>query len=157
MRRFLFLLQLACSLVAVAVIARSQQPPDFKRDDFYLGQNQQLEIEVHVWGEVHSPGIYRVPDGSTVLDVISKAGGPTEFAALGRVRVSHALGQHPRTARIDLDRYLNKDKADSLLVMRPGDAVLVPRNARFFWKDAVSFIADLALIANVYYLISRNK
>ena len=41
--------------------------------------------------------------------------------------------------------------------MRPGDAVMVPRNARFFWKDAISFVADLAVIANVYYLIFRNR
>jgi hypothetical protein len=157
MQRPGFFLYLIFTLVLAAAIAKSQPQPDFKRDDFYLGQNQQLEIEVHVWGEVHAPGVYRVPDGSTVLDVISKAGGPTEFAALGRVRISHTLGQKPRTLKINLDGYLNKEKTDSLLVMRPGDAVLVPRNARFFWKDAVSFIADLALIANVYYLISRNK
>jgi polysaccharide biosynthesis/export protein len=145
------------SLAAAAGIGLSQSQPDFKKDNFYLGQNQQLEIEIHVWGEVNTPGVYRVPDGSTVLDVISRAGGPTEYAALGRVKISHAMGQLPRTEKVNLDRYLNKERADSLLVMRPGDAVMVPRNARFFWKDAISFVADLAVIANVYYLISRNR
>jgi hypothetical protein len=89
--------------------------------------------------------------------VISKAGGPTQYAALGRVKISHALGQMPRTKKVNLDKYLNKEMSDSLIVMRPGDAVMVPRNARFFWKDAISFVADLAVIANVYYLISRNR
>jgi hypothetical protein len=152
--RGLFLL---FSLVTAAGIGLSQQQPDFKKDSFYLGQNQQLEIEIHVWGEVNIPGVYRVPDGSTVMDVISKAGGPTQYAALGRVKISHALGQTPRTEKANLDRYLNQERTDSLIVMRPGDAVMVPRNARFFWKDAISFVADLAVIANVYYLISRNK
>ena len=92
-----------------ASIGISQQQPDFKKDNFYLGQNQQLEIEIHVWGEVNTPGVYRVPDGSTVLDVISKAGGPTQYAALGRVKISHALGQVPRTEKVNLDKYLNKD------------------------------------------------
>ncbi|MBI4726045.1 SLBB domain-containing protein [candidate division TA06 bacterium] len=148
---------LILSLAFAAAIGTSQQQPDFKKDNFYLGQNQQLEIEIHVWGEVNTPGVYRVPDGSTVLDVISKAGGPTEYAALGRVKVSHTLGQVPRTVKVNLNKYLNKDRADSLMVMRPGDAVMVPRNARFFWKDAISFIADIVVIANVYYLISRNR
>jgi polysaccharide export outer membrane protein len=142
------------TLLTVNVFA---QPSDFKKDDFYLGQNQQLEIEIHVWGEVNRPGVYRVPDGSTVLDVISRAGGPTQYAALGRIKVSHTLGQNPRTEKSDLDKYLSKEKADTLMVMMPGDAVMVPRNARFFWKDAVRFVADLAVIANVYYLISRNR
>ena len=152
--------QILCLLFSVAFsagIGISQQQPDFKKDNFYLGQNQQLEIEIHVWGEVNTPGVYRVPDGSTVLDVISKAGGPTEYAALGRVKISHALGHAPRTEKVNLDKYLNKDRADSLMVMRPGDAVMVPRNTRLFWKDAISFVADLAVIANVYYLISRNR
>ena len=144
-------------LALAANIGISQQQPDFKKDNFYLGQNQQLEIEIHVWGEVNTPGVYRVPDGSTVLDVISRAGGPTQYAALGRVKISHVLGQVPRTEKVNLDRYLNKDKAETLIVMLPGDAVMVPRNARFFWKDAISFVADMAVIANVYYLISRNR
>ncbi|MBI5806220.1 SLBB domain-containing protein [candidate division TA06 bacterium] len=151
------ILSLLFSFAFAASNGISQQQPDFKKDNFYLGQNQQLEIEIHVWGEVNTPGVYRVPDGSTVLDVISKAGGPTQYAALGRVKISHALGQMPRTEKINLDKYLNKERADSLIVMRPGDAVMVPRNARFFWKDAISFVADMAVIANVYYLISRNR
>jgi len=154
------LIQALCLLfcfAAAAGIGASQQQPDFKKDNFYLGQNQQLEIEIHVWGEVNTPGVYRVPDGSTILDVISKAGGPTQYAALGRVKISHAIGQTPRTEKVNLDMYLNKERAASLIVMRPGDAVMVPRNARFFWKDAISFVADLAVIANVYYLISRNR
>jgi hypothetical protein len=157
MKKIIWPVFLLCSFALTASTGLSQQQPDFKKDNFYLGQNQQLEIEIHVWGEVNTPGVYRVPDGSTVLDVISKAGGPTEYAALGRVKISHALGQMPRTEKINLDNYLNKDRADSLMVMRPGDAVMVPRNARFFWKDAISFVADLAVIANVYYLISRNR
>jgi len=157
MKTLLRSLYLILSFAVTAGIGISQQQPDFKKDNFYLGQNQQLEIEIHVWGEVNTPGVYRVPDGSTVLDVISKAGGPTQYAALGRVKISHALGQMPRTQKINLDKYLNKERADSLVVMRPGDAVMVPRNARFFWKDAISFVADLAVIANVYYLISRNR
>jgi|GEM_PF-603976 len=148
---------LVAILLALPALAQEQGHGRFQRESFRMDASQQLLIEVHVWGEVNKPGSYQVPDGSTMLDVISAAGGPTQFAALSRVRLSHAPGPTPRIQAVDLDRYLGRERSDPPPVMRPGDAVLVPRNARFFWKDAVSLVADIALIVNVYYLISRNR
>jgi hypothetical protein len=147
------------ALATALMIGRgnAQDEARFQKESFRMDASQQLLIEVHVWGEVNKPGSYQVPDGSTLLDVISVAGGPTQYAALTRVRLSHAPGTAPRIQTIDLDRYLTRERAVLPPVMKPGDAVLVPRNARFFWKDAVSLIADIALIVNVYYLISRNR
>jgi hypothetical protein len=135
---------------------RAQDGDSFRKEDFYTDSGQRLLIEVHIWGEANSPGMYRVPDGSTVMDLISKAGGPTQYAALSRVRLTTNRGSRQNLS-IDIDRYLSTTKEVEIPVLRPGDTVLIPRNARFFWKDAVRFVADLAVIVNVYYLISRNK
>jgi hypothetical protein len=148
------------AVIAAAVMAgtgNAQDPARFQRESFRMDASQQLLIEVHVWGEVNKPGSYQVPDGSTMLDVMSAAGGPTQYAALSRVRLSHPPGQSPRIQTVDLNRYLTREQAVLPPVLKPGDAVLVPRNARFFWKDAVALIADVAVIVNVYYLISRNR
>jgi hypothetical protein len=146
---------LVMSALAGPVLA--QEGKGFAKDNFYMDAGQQLMIEVHVWGEVNKPGLYRVPDGSSVLDVISTAGGPTQYAALSRVKLTHIQTQQPRTVKIDLNDYLSEDKPDSLPVLKPGDTVMVPRNLRSFWKDAISVIADVAVIVNVYYLISHNR
>lgn len=135
----------------------AQDAPSFKKDEFYMDAGQRLLIEVHVWGEVNNPGMYRVPDGSTVMDLISKAGGPTQYAALSRVRLSRNDGPRRQNRKINIDKYLSSTKEVEIPVLKPGDTVMIPRNARFFWKDAISFVADLAVIVNVYYLISRNK
>ncbi len=50
------------------------------------------QIVVHIWGEVKLPGEYRVSDGTDVLGIISKAGGPTEFSRLSKVRLTRTLG-----------------------------------------------------------------
>lgn len=147
----------AAALAALAPAAAAQDPVGFRKESFRMDANQQLLIEVHVWGEVNKPGSYQVPDGSTMIDVISAAGGPTQYAALSRVRLSHVPGQQPRIESVDLNRYLTRERTDQPPLLQPGDAVLVPRNARFFWKDAVSLIADIALIVNVYYLLSRDR
>ncbi len=137
--------------------APAQEGDSFRKEDFYMDSGQRLLIEVHIWGEVNSPGMYRVPDGSTVLDLVSRAGGPTQYAALSRVKLATSRENRRHNSSINIDRYLNTTREVEIPVLKPGDTVMIPRNARFFWKDAVRFVADLAVIVNVYYLISRNK
>ncbi|MBU1357027.1 MAG: SLBB domain-containing protein [Candidatus Edwardsbacteria bacterium] len=154
-------IRLAIFPLAILIMGSSfimaQDASSFKKEEFYMDSGQRLLIEVHVWGEVNSPGMYRVPDGSTVLDLMSRAGGPTQYAALSRVRLSSNDGTKRLNQKINIDKYLNSTKDVDIPVLKPGDTVMIPRNARFFWKDAIGFIADLAVIANVYYLISRNR
>ncbi len=144
-----FIALLAVTLLAPGP-ARGQDDPGFQRDS-------RLLIEVHVWGEVNKPGLYRVPDGSTALDAISLAGGPTQFAALSKVKLTHPEGVAPRRQKIDLDEYSEGKNGGELPVLKPGDMITVPRNARFFWKDAVQILADIAIIVNVYYLLSHDR
>lgn len=147
MKQLLFLLAL---VPLIALAAAGQDDVSFQRDS-------RLLIEVHVWGEVNKPGLYRVPDGSTPLDAISLAGGPTQFAALSKVKLTHPPGASPRRQRIDLEKYSDGQDAGDLSVLKPGDMITVPRNARFFWKDAIQILADIAIIVNVYYLLSHDR
>ncbi len=48
-----------------------------EKERYLLGDEQKLEMIVHVFGEVARPGEYRVADDTNVLELISKAGGPT--------------------------------------------------------------------------------
>jgi protein involved in polysaccharide export with SLBB domain len=59
-----------------------------KGSQYLLGTEEQLEMVVHVWGEVRSPGQFKVPYNTTILDIISKAGGPTQYANLSKVRLT---------------------------------------------------------------------
>ena len=56
----------------------------------------QLKVVVHIWGEVRSPGEYTVPAGTNILELISKAGGPTEYANMGKVKLTHPTKQSKR-------------------------------------------------------------
>lgn len=59
-----------------------------KSSDYLLGQEQRLEMVVHIWGEVKAPGEYRVNYDTDIIELISKAGGPTQYANLGDVRIT---------------------------------------------------------------------
>lgn len=56
-----------------------------ENNKYVIGEKQQLEMIVHIWGEVKKPGEYRVADDTDILGLISKAGGPTEYSNMSRV------------------------------------------------------------------------
>jgi protein involved in polysaccharide export with SLBB domain len=149
-----------------------------EKEKYILGQEQKLEMIVHIFGEVQRPGEYRVRDNTTVLELISKAGGPTQFSKLSNVRLTRAqvdlnksikyfsdnsngsnksypiLGK--RIIKIDLDKYLKKETAASPPLLRPGDVVYVPRNNWFRWRGVVTIARDLSVIASIYFIATRR-
>lgn len=95
------LVTLGCALFWCAGTALSQQQK--ARDKYLLGPEQQLQIIVHIWGEVNKPGDYLVPDGTNVLELISQAGGPTEYANLSHVQLTRAAQSFFITEKTLLD------------------------------------------------------
>ncbi|NIA30515.1 MAG: hypothetical protein GXO75_02275 [Calditrichaeota bacterium] len=60
-----------------------------KKSEYLLGTAEALEMVVHVWGDVRNPGEYRVPYDTNLLELISKAGGPAQYANLSKIRLTH--------------------------------------------------------------------
>ncbi len=145
-----------------------------EKEKYLFGTEQQLEMIVHVFGEVRKPGEYRVPNDTNILELISKAGGPTQYSKLSKTRLTHVnydffnskngLSSESdgkgklkpkRIATISLEKYLNGERAVSLPVLQPGDVVFVPRNNWFRWRNVVSVARDLSVIASVYFIYLR--
>ncbi|NLP10173.1 hypothetical protein GX408_07235 [bacterium] len=145
---------------AAALAQETQRMPDY-----VLGKAEQLEMDVHIWGEVKSPGEYRVGYNTTLLELISKAGGPTQFANLKKVRLARVLvetdGAETEDERIlvyNVEKYLNdKDHWDQVPVLQPGDVVVVLQNRWFQWRELVKVAHEVAVIASVYVWYLRAK
>ncbi len=58
---------------------------------------------VYVFGEVRSPGRYPIRHDTVVLQVLSLAGGTTEFAALNRVRILRVVNGAQKEIKVKLD------------------------------------------------------
>lgn len=71
---------MASSQVAVMAQDRTE-----KADQYLIGAAEKLEMIVHIWGEVRNPGSFRVQDNINVLELISLAGGPTEYSNVSEV------------------------------------------------------------------------
>ena len=51
-------------------------------------EDQPAKIKVYITGQVRNPGVIKVEEGSRLIDVIEKAGGPLEDADLLRVNLA---------------------------------------------------------------------
>ncbi len=136
---------------AISGASDSIRPETLLRAQYYLepGLEEELKIKVRVWGEVTVPGLYIVGDGADLIEVISLAGGPTQDADLGDVRIVRSFGEESRVIEVDVKEYLGKGSREAVILLEPGDTVSVPSQTWpkiFRWTGVIS---TLTLIANV--------
>jgi protein involved in polysaccharide export with SLBB domain len=128
---------------------------------------------VHVLGEVERPGEYRVPDDTDVLELISKAGGGSQFANYSSITITRLNpqpvaydvassgtngGSHAseRIIQVNLEEILKGKSATPVPMLQPGDVVSVPRNGWFKWRTAAAVLRDLSVVFTAYLLAVRT-
>jgi hypothetical protein len=161
-------------LLLYAVSKANGQQETITKDQYILGEEQKMEIVVHIWGEVKQPGEYIVPDGTDVLELISKAGGYTEYSNITNIRLTRGkLGstssassntglnktsmsiRPQRVITIDLKKYLKNDQYESLPLLLPGDTVTIGRNKWYKLQTMIRVISQVAIIAQAWYYYSQ--
>jgi len=172
-------------VMVLSIFAFAQEKKDTispaPKESYLIGGEQNLEIIVHIWGEVRNPGEKRVPDGTNVLEVISRAGGPSEYSNTSKVWLFSNPEQHfasqVRTfleqpqdkfilediealhksgkVEIDINKYLKTGKSKYLPRLMPGDVIFVKRNVWHKWQTFIRVASQVAIIAQVWYWYSR--
>jgi len=77
-------------------------------------------------GEVRRPGKQLLPTGSTVLDLLTSADGPTPAAKQSRAVLLRLVEGKPQPVPLDLGRVLAKADAKQNLALVDGDILCVP-------------------------------
>jgi len=126
-----------------AVSVRGQSIQDVQRtieralEELNVLQNPRVGVSVKefrsrriaVIGEVNSPGVYAIHENvSTLLDMLTLAGGPTRNAG----QTAHVLrkgggGQSPLRILVDLQELLSGGNFDLNAVLEGGDVIFVPQ------------------------------
>jgi len=161
---------------------KKDQQIQIPRENYLIGEEKNLEIIVHVWGEVRNPGEKRVPDGTNILELISIAGGPTEYSNLSKVllfsnsesqlSINRSSEGDPNPAdwiardreelrekgkaEININKYLKNGKARELPRLLPGDVVEVKRNVWHKWLTFIRVASQIAIIAQIWYWYNRT-
>jgi polysaccharide export outer membrane protein len=95
--------------------------------------------QISVIGAVNQPGSYAIHQNvSTLLDMISLAGGPRDNAGgIAYVIRNSGKGRAPERIKIDLDELLEKGQTDLNPVLGAGDVVFVPKAPLIYVYGAV--------------------
>ena len=162
---------LFCYIPVSALFGQNETP----RSDYYqLGVEERLLITVHILGEVRKPGEYLVPDNTNLLELISKAGGPTEYGDLSNVRITRGLtsagvtnipgassrwnikSKQKEVLKINMHKVLNdKDFVRHLPILLPGDVVRIERNTWYTWQSIIRVVSQVAIVIQAMYWYSR--
>ena len=110
------------------------------------------QFRVAVAGHVVRPGLYYVDPTLTVLDVISMAGGATELANTGKIRVFRP----GEAEQLDFEAEMIAARTLTEIGVRSGDDILVPR--KFIARSDISLIlqAITVLLSVAIYIQVSN-
>jgi hypothetical protein len=118
---------------ASAQSAPSQQAPVFK---------------YYVWGQVRGPGAYSLSANPDLVELLSAAGGPTEYADVRHVTLIRAVTQ--KRIGIDLKKMLG---AGQVVPLSPGDIVMVPNSPWYSIRDGLEITTTVVSFATLILTI----
>ena len=84
-----------------------------------------ISSQVFLIGQIANPGVYPCTGEETVIQLITRAGGPTIFAKRHNIRVLRRNGTKVTEYIVDYDSIINGDLQQDIY-LRPGDRVVVP-------------------------------
>lgn len=156
------ILVLCIPAISLSQIDRQQVGNDLinsQQGGFYnYGDKDKVNIEVNIWGYVKYPGKYLIPNGSTVMDLISYSGGPLTETKLEDIRLFRPKNDSLKTK----DKIINLDYNDLLwdapqsdrekfknkinLALLPGDVLIFTGEPRYFARDNIGFILSISAV-----------
>ncbi len=113
------------------------------RGAFYdLSDPSGVNMKVGVWGSVQFPGTYLLSEKSTVLDVISLAGGVSPTSDLDEMKIFRMKSDSTyEIIKFNYSELLWKDNLEKFKPaprLLPGDIILLPGEPRLFWREYLS-------------------
>lgn len=106
-----------------------------------------VNIKVSLWGFVKFPGRYTVPINTTLLDLLSYAGGPLIDANLNDIRLYKGVNEggaqeDVKIIKYDYDALLWNNEKSIMPAENPtleaGDVVIMPGEPKYFFRDNLS-------------------
>jgi len=83
-------------------------------------------FKVYVSGQVMKPGVYKLRDETTILQIIPMAGGFTYWAKQKKILVIRKENGKEKRFTVDYKKAMKGDDPNSNVVLKPGDTIIVP-------------------------------
>jgi len=114
---------------------------------FNVMRGGEIQIDVNLWGFVNAPGHYRVPGSTSLVELLSFAGGPTAQARLVDIRIVHAdTAAEKRVEMYNLEAYRDNGDLSQNPLLEPGDTIIVSGRALDVFFQAIGIITNIMVI-----------
>ena len=108
-------------------------------------------LRVAIVGEVTRPNMYALGPKTSISEAVARAGGPTQFGRLDRVRLQ-------RTGAPQLVLNLTRlDSGAAQMPIRSGDQILVERKRSFFSQVILPTVTVLGAVASIGIFIHQYQ
>ena len=132
-------------------VTGSQQQGMSRAAQYYIGDMNELMMKVNIWGRVQKPGQYFVPSTTDLITLISVAGGPAEKSRLDNVKVVRSGAGGSEVIVVNIKKYLETGDQRLIPQLQPDDTIIVSGSLWYLTSQIVGVVAQLAIVANVYY------
>lgn len=154
----LFLFEFVCAQDDIQIGSPNATRPSSAGALYDYSVGNTINIKVQLWGYVRFPGFYIVPEGTSVNELISVAGGPTEDANLNDIRVVKLKeGSQTTMMKYNYNDLVWEDKISNqidYISLNAGDIVVVPGEPRYFVREDVTFyLGILSALASISALV----
>jgi hypothetical protein len=114
-----------------------------------------LLMTVKVWGEVQKPGLYDVPIGTDLVELISSAGGPTSRAKLSKVKIiREGTNDTENTVSIiNIKEYLDTGNAENIVEIKANDTIIIPIKPFQIVMTSLSWTQQILSLFSIYSMI----
>lgn len=128
-----------------------------------------VNFEVIAWGGFKYPGKYLVPEGTTLIDLVTFAGFPPNSDLLTEVKLLRARDITSKYVsgsemKFNYKKFFEKETTNYTTenpLVKPGDIVIIPMETdKTFWdyfKDGLFLIGPLASILSLIITINNSK
>jgi polysaccharide biosynthesis/export protein len=86
---------------------------------------------VHVLGEVKAPDFIKIPEGTTIQEAITRAGGWTDFADKENIRLireeGDTIGKKTSETKVDFTKFIKSGDLSANPILKARDVIIVPR------------------------------
>jgi protein involved in polysaccharide export with SLBB domain len=90
----------------------------------WLRQSQ--ESSIYVFGQVGQPGRYAFNNKLHILDILSAADRPNQYADIHNIKITHRNGFHSKVSSLDLGLYFETGDETLLPRVKSGDTIYIP-------------------------------
>jgi hypothetical protein len=109
-----------------------------------------LKIPVNLWGFVRNPGRYVVPSSTTLVQLISFGGGPTEQARMTDIKIIRDISVDSTIVEkvlvMNLELFQKNGDENQNPILYPGDTIVIPGNALSAFQLYFGIIRDVILV-----------